>query len=331
MSHEQFLFFCVNIGNELLLKEEVKTFYPELTLSYSRKGFITYKNKGIQYDAKTISQLQVTFATRVGICLGKASPDEIAEAVKVKISETNLSLDDCLIHNFSINTEFELDAQSIFGRAVNEYSADGKFVVDLIALGENEVWYGVHSVAKGITRYPNSQVDVEVPLHAPSNGYKKISEVFALYSIKTDRYHSWLDFGSAPGGASLFLLDQGCRVWGIDPAKMSDEVKRNRFFNHIKTPMQDLSHETLPDTQIHWIHADLNLNPKQAIKEVLRLAKKYSSTISGVVFTVQVVNPSTIKEIENFEDQFYDWGFSNIVSAQVPSHKKEYVIIARRK
>ncbi|MGK0367354.1 MAG: hypothetical protein ACI9QD_000488, partial [Thermoproteota archaeon] len=37
-----------------------------------------------------------------------------------------------------------------------------------------------------------------------------------------------------------------------------------------------------------------------------------------------------VKNIENFEDHFYDWGFSNIISAQVPSHKKEYVVIATK-
>lgn len=331
MAQEQFLFFCVNVGSEKLLKEEIKTFYPELSLSYSRKGFITYKNKGVHYKISTISQLQVAFATRVGICLGKSAPSSLHEGLDIALKQYSVSKDDCLLHSFSINTDAEFDASKYFDRVVNEYSSMGKNVIDLICLGENEVWIGLHTVGKGTTRYPNSLVEVDSPLHVPSVGYKKLSEIFKLFAIKTNNYQSWLDFGCAPGGSSIFLLEQGCKVWGIDPADVDEALLENRLFNHIKTPMQDLSHETLPDEQIHWIHADLNLNPKQGIKEVLRLAKKYNSTLSGIIFTVQVVNPRTIQEIENFEDQFYDWGFSNIQSVQVPSHKKEYGLIARRK
>ena len=92
--NDQFIYFCVNIGNENLLKEEIKIFYPELTLSYSRKGFLTFKNKGVKYDFNTISQLQITFATRSGICLGKAGPEELRLTIKDKLEELGLVLDD---------------------------------------------------------------------------------------------------------------------------------------------------------------------------------------------------------------------------------------------
>lgn len=328
-SSTQFIFFCVNIGNEKLLKTELSVFYPELTLSYSRKGFLTYKNQGVQYDLSTISQLRPVFASRVGLSLAKAGPDDLLEKIKSSCGELGIDFESCLIHSFSVGTDFVLDAESIFGKEVNRYSAYGKSVIDVMALGEKETWYGVHTVAPGINRFPNSRVEIDVPLDAPSKGYLKLAEVVELYALNFQASDFWLDFGSAPGGAGLYLLDRGAKVWGIDPAKVSPALAENQNYTHIFTPVQDLSQESLPK-DIHWVHADLNLRPTQAIKEVLRLCKKYHHSLKGVVFTVQLPNLDYIKELEDFEDQFYEWGFSDILSAQVPSHKQEYAIIARR-
>ena len=328
---DQFLFFCVNIGSEDLLKEEVKSFYPELSLSYSRKGFLTFKNKGIKYDFDTISELQITFATRSGICLGKAKPEQVKQTVTEKFEELSLSIENCAIHNYSINTAYSFDGVYDFDLDINKYSGEGKLVLNLIALGGKEVWFGLHRVASGVTRYPNAQTKIVIPENSPSIAYLKLAEVAELYALKFSSKDLWLDFGCSPGGSTSFLLSTGSRVWGIDTSDVDDSLLSNKKFKFIKSSVQDLSQEKLPDEEISWVHVDLNLNPKQAIKEVLRLCKKYNNSLKGMIFTVQVVKTEYIKHIEEFEDIFYDWGFSYMVSRQVPSHKKEYVLIAKRR
>ena len=327
---DQFIFFCVNIGNENLLKEEIKEYYPELTLSYSRKGFLTFKNKGVRFTFDTISELQVTFTTRAGICLGKAGPDELKEAVQNHLDELGLFLDDCVVHNYSINSEFLYDATSDFGDAINKYSADGKLVLNLISLGEKEVWFGLHRVSKGITRYPNAEANISLSKSSPSSGYLKLAEVSELFALKFTSKDLWLDFGCSPGGSSSYLLETKAKVWGIDTADVDNKILRHKNFKFIKSSVQDLSQEKLPDDKISWVHADININPHQAIKEVLRLCKKYNSSLKGIVFTIQIVKIELIQNIEDFEDIFYDWGFFTMMSRQVPSHKKEYVLIAQR-
>lgn len=327
---DQFLFFCTNVGNEKLLKQEISTFYPDFKLSYSRKGFITFKNSGIQYDINTISQLELTFATRAGICLGKANPEMLVEQVSASCNELDLDIEKCIIHSFSINTDAEIDAETLFDRAINEYSPINKTIINLMTLGENEVWLGLHRTGKITTHFPNSNPEIEIPKDSPSKSYLKLAQAIQLFNVNTNKIDGWLDFGCAPGGASHYLLEQGCKVWGIDPAKMDESILRNSNFTHIEKPVQDLSQEELPYRDIHWVHVDLNLNPKQAIKEVLRLCKKYNARLKGILFTVQVVKTEYVKEIESFEDEFFEWGFSNVSSRQVPAHKNEYVIIAKR-
>lgn len=328
--NDQFIFFCVNIGNENLLKDEIKNFYPELALSYSRKGFLTFKNKGVKYDFNTISQLNVTFATRGGICLGKSRPEELKVTINEKFDELNLVLTDCMIHNYGINTDYLYDSTSMSSVPINEYTADGKLVLNIISLSEKEAWFGLHRVSKGITRYPNARVDIKTPEVLISSGYLKLAETAELFALKLDSRDLWLDFGCSPGGSSLYLLSGGGKVWGIDTANVDEFIFSHSRFKFIKNSVQNLSHEKLPDVPINWVHADININPNQSIKEVLRLCKKYNNSLKGIVFTIQIVNSSCVEQIEEFEDIFYDWGFSNIVSRQVPSHKKEYVLIAQR-
>ena len=323
----QFIFVCTNIGNEKLLKEEIRVFYPELKLSYSRKGFLTFKNTGVLYDIKSISQLRLTFSTRVGICLGKSN----SEILISDIDNSGIKIDDYIIHSFNINCETDFDGETLFGREVNQYSSQNKNVLDIMVLGENEIWYGLHHVDFGITRYPNSIVDVQGESEAPSKAYNKLAQVDELYSLKIGSKQLWLDFGSAPGGASYYLLSKGCKVWGVDPAKMDQVVLNHKNYSHLSIPVQDLSQEKLPDEEINWVHVDLNLNPKQGIKEVLRLIKKYNFSLKGIVFTIQVVKIEYIKLIEQFEDQLDEWGFKDILSCQVPAHKNEYIIIANKR
>jgi 23S rRNA (cytidine2498-2'-O)-methyltransferase len=328
--NDQFIFFCTNIGNEKLLKEELRVFYPELKLSYSRKGFLTFKNTKIHYDINTISQLEVAFATRVGICLGKAKPENLLDEVTKQCSIVDVDFNKCIIHSFSVNCDFNLDAEEAFNREINEYSPINKTVIDVITLSDKEVWFGIHKVARKTTSYPNSSVEISLPKESPSKSYLKIAQTIELFNIIFDKKDNWLDFGSAPGGASFFLLERGCKVWGIDPAKMDDSVLDNPNFTHICKSVQDLSQEELPARDIEWVHVDLNLNPKQSIKEVLRLIKKYNFSIRGIIFTIQVIKMDHVKNVENFEDHFDEWGFTDISSHQIPTHKNEYVIIAKK-
>lgn len=327
--NDQFIFFCCNIGNEDLLKEEIRVFFPELTLSYSRKGFLTFKNKGVRYDQNSIAQLSATFSTRSGICLGKSKPEVVVETLNDLCETNNIDLGKCLVHSFSVNTEFVYDGTSL-NRSLNEYSPINKTVIDLISLGEKEVWIGLHKVARYTSSYPNGKKEILLPESTPSRAYLKLAEIVETFNVIFDRNDSWLDFGSAPGGSSAYLLSKGCKVWGIDPAKMAEEVLEHPRYTHITSSVQDLSQEDLPAREINWVHVDININPKQSIKEVLRLCKKYDGRLKGIIFSIQIIKMDHVKNIENFEDHFYDWGFTNITNCQVPSHKREYVLIAKR-
>src|SRR5690606_18935733 len=67
----------VNFDNEDLLKAELSLKYPWLNLSYSRHGFLTYKNMGEKLALQDIAKLSIIFSRRFGLSIGRSQREGI--------------------------------------------------------------------------------------------------------------------------------------------------------------------------------------------------------------------------------------------------------------
>ena len=135
----------------------------------------------------------------------------------------------------------------------------------------------------------------------------------------------WLELGSAPGGASYFLLQNKALVWGNDPAEMSPLCALNKKFIHIKKPVQHVTPCEIP-TDIEWISVDLNLNPKQSLMEVFRICRNLRF-LKGMLVTVKIVNLEHVEYVQDNINWARDRGFDNVIAIQLPSHKREYLLL----
>lgn len=313
IADDQYLFFCTNAENERYLKAEIACFYPELVVSFSSKRFITFKNKGIHYNLKSISEVKLAFATRVGIFCTKADKSNYQEIVREVA--TQHKLEDFNLHEFSLDGELSKSEDN-----------DSKNIINAIFLSQNQIWIGIHTQDQFTAIYPNSNPSVQLPASSPSRAYLKLKELSLNYNLKFNA--NCIDFGCAPGGSTFNLLEQGASVWGVDPAKVDDIVYKHPKFKYIQNSIQNLTQEELPKIDIDWIFVDVNLNPKLAIKEVLRLAKMYNRNIKGIIFNISMNKIEHIGQIESYEDTLYEWGFNTVFRCQIPSHKREFSIIA---
>tara|TARA_Y100000768_G_C23990825_1_gene692686 strand:+ start:10287 stop:11066 length:780 start_codon:yes stop_codon:yes gene_type:complete len=168
----------------------------------------------------------------------------------------------------------------------------------------------------------------KIPEGAPSRAYLKIAEACQKYEINDPSLH-WIEFGSAPGGASYYLCQNFHQVTGVDPAEMSPIVLNHEKFLHIKKPIQNLRPSDFDFKGYQFITSDLNLNPKQAIKEVLRCSQFFRS-IQGIFMTVKIVKKDHVKHIPKFCQSFRNAGFKHIQKCQLPSHKQEFLIYASK-
>jgi 23S rRNA (cytidine2498-2'-O)-methyltransferase len=277
MMESQFLFFITNIGNESLLKEEIKLKHPQLNPSYMRKGFMTFKNTGKIFKLQDLAQMQFAFARIWGECLGK-----------------------------------------------NEKFPDANFEH---SLSETEIWYGITP-----KDFKQEEFDkLTMPIESPSRAYMKIKEVVTYFELDLKQINAALELGSAPGGASLYLLEQGLKVYGVDPAEMHEICLQDSNFTHIKKPIQYLMGEDFYHADINLVLVDMNLSPDQSIKETLRVCTPLKETLHTLILTVKITKPSFISKIPDYIMWLKKFGFKNVHYAQMPCHKQEFVLVGLNK
>lgn len=169
---------------------------------------------------------------------------------------------------------------------------------------------------------------IVLPEKAPSRAYLKIAEACEKFKIQDPKLN-WIEFGCAPGGASMYLLNNFSHIIGIDPAEMDPSIYAHKNFTFIKKPIQKIKDLSNLSFTIDYITSDLNLNPKQAIEEVLR-CEKLLKNVKGILMTIKMVKLAHVKHIPEFIQHFKQAGFTQVKTAQLPSHKREFLLFASR-
>mgnify|MGYP003672809035 CR=1 FL=1 len=165
---------------------------------------------------------------------------------------------------------------------------------------------------------------IELPPNSPSRAWLKIAQGFNFFEKNRKNFSTAIEIGSAPGGASFFLLSQGLKVIGIDPGEMSADIISSKDFTHIKKPIQEIKKSELPDS-VELLAVDTNLSAQQSVKESLRIASYYQSSLKEVFLTIKLPVPKMVTQLEKHKRALRKLGFKTKV-IQLPSHHREVLL-----
>lgn len=297
----QFYFVLTNVDAEPILKEEIRIRYPELRLSYSRPGFITFKGE-------TEVKFNPLFCRLSGISLGKFKKHELKhERAWV----------------YAVNNKLEIpeDLKSLSERTIYK---KGDTVTLIIMAGFDEFWVGTYTLKSDHFQTPG-EVSSIIETDVPSRAYYKIAEAYEAFDLPFDHQETVLELGSAPGGASLFLLQQDLKVLGVDPADMDQQVLKHINFKHIRKPFEILSEKDFK-TSVDWIVSDINLPPTVVLKEVFRMLTFLEPR--GLILTLKMNEMKHLEVIATIREQMRKQGFKKVELKYLPSHKKEICLYA---
>jgi 23S rRNA (cytidine2498-2'-O)-methyltransferase len=297
----QFYFVLTNVEAQPILKEEIRLRYPELRMSYSRPGFITFKGE------KVVS-FNPLFCRVSGVCHGKFKLNELKQE-KAWI----FPLNDQLLLPPDLK---ELSDRTIFKKGEN---------VNLIIMaGPDEFWVGSYILRSDHLQTPG-EVSSIIKKEVPSRAYYKIAEAYEALDLPFDQQETVLELGSAPGGASLFLLDQDLKVLGVDTAEMDPVIKKRFDFKHLKQPFETLTEKDFKNN-VDWIISDINLPPTVVIREIFRLL--HFLVPRGLVITLKLNDLKHLELIATIRDQMKQKGFDRVELKYLPSHRQEITLIA---
>ena len=301
MSH--FYFALTNPEAESLLKEEVIQDYPEVKLSYSRPGFLTFKAlQEVSFDP--------LFARVSGVSLGKFKKAEL-EFAKAWVWARTPEL------------EIPADLKALSDRSLFKI---GEQVTLIMMTGAEEFWVGKYQLEKTHLQTPG-EVSSIIEKDVPSRAYYKMAEAYEAFDLPFDHEERVLELGSAPGGASLFLLDQDLKVLGVDPDEMDAGVLKHINFKHLKKPFETITAENFTD-DVDWIVSDVNLPPSVVVREVLRMLEFLEPR--GLILTLKINQEKQIHILTKIVNDFRDQGFDKVGLKYLPSHRQEIVLVALR-
>lgn len=300
----QFYFVLTNPEAEPLLKKEIQWGYPNFKLSYSRPGFLTFKADHAGAFSPWMCRLS-------GLCLGKKEVDELLKYPKAWLwKRSDKFVPPKELEEISENSLFKI----------------GEKVTLIMMVGEHEYWVGEYIQKRSHFQTPGEESSI-LKRDVPSRAYYKMAEAFESFDLPMDIQEKVLELGSAPGGASLFLLEQELRVFGVDPAEMDPSIIKNRNFKHIRKPFETLNADNFKE-DIDWIISDINLPPSVVVKEVDRFLTFLEPR--GVVLTLKLNQDRYLRMLKPIMESYRQKGFKQVELKYLPSHRQEIALIALR-
>ena len=294
-------FYCLcNPGFEAQLKAEAAAHTPDLHPSFSKPGFVTFKSE------KTRQAPRFTFARISGRFLAKGN----AEAVEAALLSEGKGR---TVHRFSLAE----------GKGEGAEAAVGSEVLDVIALGPDEFWWGVRSVDPWGWGCPGGIPPLVLPENAPSRAWLKLEEMLKWSRWSPGSETVALELGSAPGGASWALLNRGASVVGVDVAPMDKLCLDHPHYHHCALSIRDLRKKDLPET-LDVLFCDLGLKPVEAVPQIRHLCQIFPS-IQRMYYTLKMGDGMSTAELDGWRDAFRKLGFT-VRSTHLPSNRKEVLV-----
>lgn len=266
-----YLYTLCQPGHEALLKAELAHAYPGLHLAFSRPGFVTWKNTAGILTLDTLPRL--TFARRVGLCLGKTTTVEgllpmlesLHEPLRLLVAPQTLhpwghpaeedgwklagTLEATLLNEPRLRGRWNGSSRAEAGDLVVEVlvpvprpgAADPK----MSSTGEAHTapaqpfWVGLYrqplpEIGRQVCPFAGAVWPLSPPADVPSRAWYKLEEARQTFAIPFQPGDTALELGSAPGGAARALLGLGVSVVGVDPDQMDPRVLAYRGPAHAR-------------------------------------------------------------------------------------------------
>ncbi len=325
-----FIFIVCQAGAESALKTEISKTNPELKFSYSRPGFVTFKSEKeltVDFELKSI----FTFA--YGLNISRFKKNQLSELFKlintesVHVIEREFHASDTEPKEYSfglMRDQFLSDHKKELSKfKVNQIPNENEMITDIIIIDDNEFWLGVHKHNYTHRAFVGGRPEIRLPQNAPSRAYLKLEEACLVHEIKFNPNETAVEIGSAPGGASLALLNHGLKVVGIDSAQMSDVVLKNKNFTHLRKSIVDVQPKELPP-KAEWILIDINQKSEVALKAIELMVKKYKNTIKGMILTFKISDlKSFSKVVSTIQKELKRLQFKKIRIKHLTNNKNE--------
>ncbi len=199
-------------------------------------------------------------------------------------------------------------------------------VADVVVVDDGEWWVGYHHVHSVTSSWPGGFCETQLPANAVSRAWLKMHEAVLWSEFVIKAGERCVEVGSAPGGASQFLLSRGLEVIGIDPAAMDPAVVADPHFRHIRKRAKEVPRKEFAG--IDWLTSDVNLPPNYTLDAVGAIIKHPGVRPKGMLLTLKLIDWSLAEDIPKCLERIRSWGFRNVRARQLHHNRQEICVAA---
>ena len=235
------------------------------------------------------------------------------------------------ISNFQFSI-FNLESSSVAAtpsRSSKSRRREGApLALDVILVEPDEWWLGFHRVHSTVSSWPGGFLAAELPPQAVSRAWLKMQEALLWSGLPVKPGQRCTEIGSAPGGASQFLLAQGLEVVGIDPAEMHPAVMADAHFRHIRKRSKEVPRREF--VGVDWLTCDVNLPPNYTLDTVKAIVSHPGVRFRGMLLTLKLVEWTLAEQVPKYLDRVRSWGFHRVRARQLHHNRQEICVAASR-
>jgi 23S rRNA (cytidine2498-2'-O)-methyltransferase len=336
----RFYFATCQIGTEKAVKAEVLLEYPQLRFSFSRPGFITFKEMD---DTHAPLLLRKGIFTRlwgevVGQTKDQATLPELLSLIPPK----------AIVQCYDRDLYTPGDEPTGFVRhgnireivkGLSTLQPEGVPVLDgdvysLVWVDHFHVFLTRHIHSKGRVVSPGNIPLIALPDNAPSRAYLKIEEAILRFKPATKKGLKVLEMSCASGGATLAMLDRGLDVTGIDTQYLKKRVRTMPGFTPIHKTANAVVREDLSSCNPEWLVMDINIAPLEALDELTRMVSLLKAVhgkklcLSRGFFTIKLNDWKFASYIPLYMRRLQQTGFRSLRATQLWSNRQEFFVYA---
>ena len=322
-----FLFALTNAGAERILRAGVAVEHPAWRLSYQQRGFVTFKAPDDAPFTLRDIRVNLPFARRLCLSLGKAPDAESAIALLHQAAGNNVPL-----HHIRLEK-----GQATYLLPACPAPPSGEPIGTLVSLSDTEHWAGIHHHAPLLSPDPGGWSGLVMPEDSPSRAWLKLEEATRFFGLKFTPRDIVVELGCAPGGVLLALLRRGISCIGVDPARLAPIVmtsavpefpppsRREPWVIHCRKPAALVGKKDLGGVAT-WFMSDMNQSPAVAIKECGRFIRMCPSIRSALI-TLKLTDLTESAEKPLWLQSLRDMGFRTVRLQQFSVHHRELALL----
>jgi hypothetical protein len=307
------IYIQILVHNKALLEKEITELFPSWNKISENHSLIIYET-GRAYSIEEIGDLPISFSIGRGKYIDKVSQDLFDS----KLEEARQIFSTSNIHRWDlVGDDIQMGDRKARGAVIDCFKDN------------NDTHIGIRFQVRGDFAPFIGESPIPLNHNAPSYEYQCLAESFKHFRPLVAHDEIFLDIDGHEGGRAYYLLEKGFRVIGLDKIPVHKSINDTFTEDYLQidndfSEINGKSFKAVPP--IDWVVTKINTTEIKKLKKIIKLLESHFES-RGMMITVSVSDSSDIIQIL---DLIRSSSFSVVRTGQLPSHKKEFSIIATR-